>query len=75
MHFRQTKYTSVGVADIPTRPMAIIPQAEYFTTLRALSSSRVVPQSQVGRSAFLMIWFIKTSVRFRPVGGTEKDND
>lgn len=55
--------------------MAIIPQVEYFTTLRAFSLSRVVPQSQVGRSAFLMIWFIKTSVRLRPVGGTEKGND
>ncbi len=32
--------------------MAIIPQTEYLTTLRADSESRVVPQSQVARSAF-----------------------
>jgi hypothetical protein len=43
---------SVGVAEIPTSPIASMPQIEYFTTFRALSEVGVVPQSHVERSAF-----------------------
>lgn len=42
----------MGLAEIPTRPMAIMPQVEYFTTFRAFSDVGKVPQSQVLRSDF-----------------------